>query len=115
MPPKASAAAKKKASGGSSGKKLTGYQAFMKKEIKALKAANPGLDHKEAFKKVRTIFSVIPSLLPWFLVLFHGYIAVDGPSSSVFWSNLMVFPPFFCVLWQAAANWKTSSENPSKK
>jgi len=37
MPPKS--AAKKKASGGS---KLTGYQAFMKKEIKALKAANPG-------------------------------------------------------------------------
>jgi hypothetical protein len=43
--------APKKSSGG--GKKISPYQAYMKRELKAIKAANPGLDHKEAFKKVR--------------------------------------------------------------
>lgn len=45
----------KKASGGT--KKMTPYNAYMKKELASYKAAHPGVNHQEAFKKVSAPFS----------------------------------------------------------
>ncbi|KAL1924108.1 uncharacterized protein VTP21DRAFT_7143 [Calcarisporiella thermophila] len=47
MPPKAKVA--KKSS--TEGKKLSPYNKFMKAEVAKVKAENPDLNHKEAFKK----------------------------------------------------------------
>ena len=33
------------------GRKLSAFNIFMKQELKRLKSANPGMDHKKAFKQ----------------------------------------------------------------
>ncbi|KAJ3030717.1 hypothetical protein HDV00_008736 [Rhizophlyctis rosea] len=54
MPPKAAASEKKapaKKAVGSTKRGTSAYNVFMKNELPKVKAANPGIAHKEAFKK----------------------------------------------------------------